>query len=1110
MAGNKFEDIQAQFQNQMSNNNNGDKEKRGLDSLHNATEDLKQVYHQVMMQNQMLAQSIQQQSMSIQQLANSVQSRSAMGGMGAGGMRPPPPPRPIQSGVPGGGFAGGMDAVMDAAVAGTGMAANMAIARLQQAQQASQSFRGQFSNQYGVPGAHPGQLTIPYNGIMSTMMNSTGLGYNPAAAASYTYGAYQRAQSTNVGIGTQNTLYGLASMGLGMGSFSTLGGLAGGALGSYLAPLPFNAGGIIGGMVGSKIGGALDFANPLAMASEQADKMFAFGNNAAQNSNIFLRGGGSGRGMGNFSLLDQAKIGSSMGRDFMMDQTFQNSQIMDMQDSFTMSGLMTGVQNPQQYSRKMKELVGSARYIMQTLQQTTSEATGLMDQMYNQMGAGGSAQMAKMTSRVYSAAMMSGLAPSQVAEIMTQGAQNASNSGLMASFGAQNAGFSVGLAGKSAGKLGANLMATIGGEKGLSSMISQANNQFMSGYGGTLMSLGGNFGSNIQGGLTNATSAIKGSGDIVSFMANRHSRVSEISPEEATMQQFSMLSGIADQLSAVGGSKRDRMMMAAQSVMGLGGAEAEAFIKAGESLPETMRTQMLANNQQQNDYNMGLMAEQNGVKGRARRAWRKHFMGDQSWVMPLSEAINTKSAYYSDIAGDKFQQISDFMIGVEGRGYYQGAERIMNDISEGGHHAFGNITGSSKSKEAIYGMSGYSESQKELVKDYMERALGNETIDDVLSDVPSVLGSALTGRTYDRGKEIGVNGYSQKLSKEKRINAIKNMAGKIKGGDYISSWNVAVTTSGFDNSNAASISNQEAFDILQASGLSGHALNQARSDLGLSDGEKISGYISQDERGKKFKKMFGDGFAIQDIDAALGDKNFESFTIGVSELHKIFDPQKQRQSEEYNKKEGEVIYAYESMSPKAKAVADRWMLKKGIKIENGRIVFVDRYENKGGGLLNDQEAEAGDIFFNSRNSLDSEQVQMAIGSGIEAISGRKISLEKGVGVGDQIGIVTDALGGVAQAKLEKIVTDKSNPISMRRAAAFELKRRSGGLSADETSRMLNSLTEIGLGGTEGENIRGFDKLDRTGVGGNEGSRIQRDSLVHLVELAKIVEGMNKK
>lgn len=1102
MAGKSFEEIQGQIQNQMSNGGN-DKEKRSIEGLNSATEDLKQVYHQVMMQNQMLAQSIQQQSMSIQQLSNSIQSRGAMGGM-----RPPiPQGRPIQGGIPGGGFSNGMDAVMDAAVAGTGMAANMAIARLQQAQQASQSFRGQFANQFGVAGAHPGQLTIPYSGVMSTMMNSTGLGYNPAAAASYTYGAYQRAQANNVGMGAQNTLHGLASAGIGMMSGSGIGGIAGGLLGSALAPLPFNAGGIVGGYIGSKIGGAFDVVNPLSMMGEQANKMLAFGHNASQNSNVFLRGGGSGRGMGNMSFLDQSKIGASIGRDFMMDTTFQNSQLADMQDSFAMSGLMTGVQNPQQYSRKMKELTGTARYIMQTLQQTTSEATGLMDQMYNQMGAGGGASMAKMTSRIYSSAMMSGLAPSQVAEIMTHGAQNASNSGLMAQFGAQNAGFSVGLAGKSAGNLGANLLATVGGEKGLATMLSNANNQFMSGAGGTMMALGGNFGSNIHSGLTNATSAIKNSGDIVSFMANRHTKVSEISPEEAAMQQFQMIAGIADSLGAVGGSKRDRMMMAAQSTMGLSGAEAEAFIKAGESMPETMRTQMRANKQQENDYNMGLMAEQNGIRGRFRRGFRNHFLGGDSWVMNGAEGINNATGYYADVAGDKFQSISDAMIGVEGRGYYQGGERIIGSIMEGGGHmAYGAVSHTGK-KSSSMGMSGYSDSQKRMVSEYMDNALGEIGVDEGFEAAIKFM----TGQDPNAGYEKGVTGKQTKLTKEKRLQVIRNMAGKIKNGEFINGATISVSAGASENSSGYNMSEQEAFDILQSSGLRGSSLEQARSDLGLSNGERMSGYMSQDDRGNKFKKMFGEGFAIQDIDAALGDENFDTFTRGVSDLHKVFNPEQQRQSEQYNSMEGEVIFAYESLSPKAKAVADRWMQKKGIKIQDGRVVFTNRYQNVGEGFLNGQESGAEDMFYDARKSLDSEQAQMAVGGGIEAISGRKISLEKGKSIGSQVGVVTEALGGVAKKKLEKIMSDTSNPISMRKAAAFELKRRSEGLSSTEVVGMLDNLVELGIGGTEGEYVAGFDKLDKSGVGGKGGTEaIQRDSLRSMVELAKIVDDMSAK
>jgi hypothetical protein len=496
----------------------------------------------------------------------------------------------------------------------------------------------------------------------------------------------------------------------------------------------------------------------------------------------------------------------------------------------------------------------------------------------------------------------------------------------------------------------------------------------------------------------------------------------------------------------------------------------------------------MAINQQDNDYNMGLMAEQRGIRGQIRRGFRNHFMGDDSWVMKGAEAMNTGTAYYADMAGDKFQQVSDYMIGVEGRGYYQGGKRIAEDIASGnGVAGAGDIGAVGSELSASAGFNDYSPEQINMVKEeYQSRMKSLKT-------------------------------------SEGRKNYLINRASQIKRGNLIGR---GVATGSIDTAGEVA-SSDEAYQILQQSGINDDKLlAQARSDLGVSDGDKISGYMSQGERSKDFKKMFGDGFAVQDIDAALGDENFEGFMSGIDSLYKSFDPRSQKQSSDYKAKQGNVVHAYESLSPKAKAVADRWLQRKGIKIQGGEVIFerdtgggsgfiaglagFDTTVDTRGGLLGGSESDRRSIFGNARGSLDSEQSQMAVSGGIEAISGRKISFAKGQSIGSQMGLVTDALGGVAQAKLDKIIMDKSAPLSMRKAAALEHKRRNGGLSSEESSRMVSLLAESGLSGTEGESIAGFDKLDKTGVGGNSADKIQRDSLFHMVELAKIVEGMNKK
>lgn len=1060
-------------------------------SMETGAMDMRQTSQQQVMQMQFLAQSIQQQQQSINNLASSISSLSAVQRIQSSST----PTRPVQPGASSAGVGGSVGPMMSAAgqniAAVGGMAANYAVARAEEIrQQASQMI--QSSRMYGAPGSHPGMLNVPQGTMLGLGSQIVGSNYNPAGAQNYTFGGYQRAMGRNVGEAGQNLVAGAYGMASSTASLGTALGVVGGAM--FGGPI----GSLVGGVVGGAIGGKLDqVINPFALANEQIERTMAFGARAGQNSNMFLKGGGAGRTAGTFSASQQMQIGSGMSRDTMMDLSFSNNQIMDMQDQFAMTNQFNGVKDVKQYRQRMKSLLDSSKYVMQTLQATTDEAVEMMDQMYNQMGARAGAGMGGMASRLYAASLTSGMSTMQVAELMSKGAQGANGFGLRADAGASNAAMAIGLGGTAAGRLDPSILATIGGQDGLTNMIAQNNMKFMGGVGGTMMALGGRFGTDFHGGLSRTANAIGGSGDMVSFLSNRHNLVSQISPESAQAQQFQMMAGMARQLGGVGGSMEDRMRLLAQG-QGMSGAEAEAFIQSGMAMPENMQKQLRAAGQQRTDYESSQLAEQFGVTGRIKRGYRQFAFGEGINVGGVrfgiggvanstADSVTGAMAHTSDVLEAGYTGLQDQFYGIEGRGYFGGAQRIQERMDSGkGLRSANGFIGSSAAGSEIFSN----------ISDYTSDPMASSRLNTEIKDA---LASGDTKR-------------------------LKQVAGMVKAGKTIGDFGM-----GFEKG----ITNEDVQALVRGAGISDKKSMKALNSMAPSTvtGGFNSGHMSKDERIKKLKSVLGSGFSEQEGEEALASPGFMKFIENMKGLMKMFNQANQKQSKEYKALEARTVGEYEALDGAAKKLADRFMAKYNVTIDGGKVTFRrggeenmtmgEKISSALGFRVDEDNLDAfsaafdlGELGGAAQKSQDAEQEISSIQSSLKGF-GMNVKLDKEGGLEGQMDLVTGAMAGVSDEKLMSVYNDKNASSGMRNAARLEYNRRARGdadFSQSDSMEIAKSLVSAGLGDTEGAYLEGAEKLDGKGAIGMqmaETAKINRETVRQMVELTKLIESMKK-
>jgi len=724
MADQNFSDVQAQMQNQMQTQSNDSGLKEAAQEMSTATRNLNQTNVNQLQQSNALIQSLQQTQNQIQTLASSVQALTNQQRMNAiqqpGGVVPPPPmsapPPPPQ--VPPGALAKfGGEAKSFAGFVGreaAGVAKNSVTQTFANGMNAAEMTRQRAAEfnakmnpmmavaQLGAVGgmqsaSTPGAVNMPNQGFMHSAAASVGLLHNPVLQQQSTFGQYNNAQSRNFGENAQDLIQGSLTGMAGMFSAENAGSMAGasvggsigasiGALGGPLAPItvPIAAmyGAGIGAGVGGRMGEKLDIANPIKYGINQIERSNTFAQGASYRQNNFLRGGGGVNSPGEFDLSQRASIGAGVTKSALKDLTFSTEDVQDMQEMFSDKGLNLGVQDAQSYKKNFEKRMEDAKAIMKMFNTTLDEATDFMAEEFGSLGFDSGST--NLRTRMLAGAHMSGLSPMQMAKVAASGAQAAPGMGLMTQTGSQSAiaasqlaGISATMGGKDGRGVDTNLLSTVGGEDGLRQLLMKSQMQFLGGTGGTLMALNnGAFGTDVMGAIENAGSGLD-SDRLISFQSGKHRELNKIgqSPEMIQAQQFAMYKGLAKNLESAGGTEEERMMLLAQG-QGMSSAEAEALIKSGKALPETVRKQRRIATEDRANFERDLRAEQFGLQGRVERGFR----GAMEYI-----GINDSFDLAADIGGsvgDKAQmeirKVSDVLHGMSSTVSYteEGTDRM--------------------------------------------------------------------------------------------------------------------------------------------------------------------------------------------------------------------------------------------------------------------------------------------------------------------------------------------------------------------------------------------------------------------------------------------------
>lgn len=509
-------------------------------------------------------------------------------------------------------------------------------------------------------GGHLGGLETDA-GMIGSAYYATGMGYDPTQSKRYTSAAYKRALAESGGEKAGNLAMGGAMMGLEQATFANAGAMAGIALASrvpllgqmFLAPAAAS--------VGSKIGGVLDKANPISWGMGEAQRGLALASGANDQSARFLRGRSGGRSGNRFSIGERGEIAKGVREMTLDDMTFQTQEIVDLQKEMQNSGQFLGVQNGQQYNQRFKRAFDNAKAIMKSFHTSASEASDMMATMYNDIGFNHGAEMAGFSQQMYAGSYLSGLSHDKMMGIAKQGARGAASQGMMSTTGARVAtGAQMVSAQAASHTMPTDLLATVGGESGLQSMIQQSTMQYLKGIGGTQLAASG-FQKDPISGFSDLSNKFQSGEDILEFQTNRHRHIQEAEERlgqqgimgQELMKYNEMAKRIAPDMD------RETVM---KSLMG-GGPQAEAKLKSMKSLPETMRRKIEAQARQRADMRADNQWERYGPKG-AIKTFYRDTIGAAGGNAVADGLIDLKTS--AGVAGQNlYQNFNDYVSGVE-------------------------------------------------------------------------------------------------------------------------------------------------------------------------------------------------------------------------------------------------------------------------------------------------------------------------------------------------------------------------------------------------------------------------------------------------------------
>lgn len=648
--------------------------------LANAASQLNQTANRELQTNMMLAQTIQSQQGQIQTLNNSINMLLAQQRMMPSPAQTPPP---MATMGPGGGFtntvsnmafagvgmvgegAGTVGGLMASGIgAGAGNLANATVVPL------GQTLSGGFSNimSGGNPavGAQPGFLSTSSMGLFPTLISATGVSYSPSTSQHYTYGAYERATAAALGERTRALSQSIPATAIGFGIDnikSTAGGYVGGTLGAMAGTA---MGGPIGGTVGGFLGGAggMLFAgmapDPITYGLEDVNIQNMYGAAANRGAYKFLRGRG-GRRMGSFDMDEEARIGRNLRGMTAYDLHYGEEDMLTLQEGFSESGHLLGVNTADQYSSKFKKLLDTHKRVQKILGQTTEEALQTMKALDMSAGMGSAGNI----TRLYAASHIAGLSPTQVTNALVQGAGRGVSSGLTAGRGGESALGGLITAGEAlrSGSISKMDAANVGGERGVQAVIERAQNAYISGVGGYFLAGGG--GGGVDAGFRGIQNKFRNPSDIINAVANRHRLAEDVGTFGVQQNQAELLFDLANKIrpGAKGEDLKSIMMMLAQQQgLAQNPAEAEILIKSFKDIHGGAKRAMELEGRANSDMRRSLAIERFGIANRAKLAYRK-FMRSTGGEFVANSIAETSARIGYQVEG-LAGELQDYMTGV--------------------------------------------------------------------------------------------------------------------------------------------------------------------------------------------------------------------------------------------------------------------------------------------------------------------------------------------------------------------------------------------------------------------------------------------------------------
>jgi len=709
----EFKDIQAQMKAEMQNNAASENNRHLKSSADNMAKAAQNLQMTSMSQNQQTAsitraiqaqqQSLQSLSISISNLTNSLNMRA-----GIGGVQPPPAmaqphfPQPQPLMMPQGLMTAGSAFGQAGAQFGRttlGHARDSAIGALG----SSSAYLGQFggiSPNMGLPGiVNSGSM-----GYLPSAFHSMGFMHNPANTLNYTFGAQQAGLARSRGIGAAGTITRGMTAGLNLAGSLGSDHIAGG-IGQALLPIPG-----VGYIAGQMLLGP-HMPNPLSPITDELGRISAFGGAAARNSASFLRGGGGGYRAGEFSIGQEGAIGRQVARDTYMDLTYTTSDITELQRGFSGSGHMFGVSTARDYSKRLRELMEEHKVVAKTLQMANSEAVEFMRSMNFESGVDSSKNIGK----VYAASHLAGMSPGQVARAMASGARGFAGQGQMAGTGALTAISSLMTSGAMMRSgVDPGLLATVGGEGGIRSIMQNAMSSFYGGPGGmmALHSMPGTGGGMAQR-MNRSAAALGDIDSLLNFVANPGQLMEKMTKERGAMSnQADMVADIyrmAKELfpNATGAKLRNAMKISAIN-LGYAKDEASAEILI-QSIPEIKSAVASANrlrNQANTDMMKDMVVEHHSFKAMVKRTARDVMRG--VGMPQAAESISRHAADFGSYVegayrnlSNRFMGVNEFYLGKGNMEFLKKASKGQIDTSKYGFGPYGGMAGLDQEGMAI-------------------------------------------------------------------------------------------------------------------------------------------------------------------------------------------------------------------------------------------------------------------------------------------------------------------------------------------------------------------------------------------------------------------------